>query len=261
MAKLILNLAFIATVFFMFGCTRVPDEGSYFVPPIEEPPAPAPKVMTSKKSEVDIVEQLVANRNAYHQTLELLADYYSRTGNHTKLKWVRRELEGISAVPRYRYIFEAELMGPNLRATQSLPEANMLYNDAVETAKRAREKVFVNAKLLRAALDKFNQLIARYKTSDKIDDAAFRAGEIYEHFKEYPIAAIYYQRAFQWDPETVYPARFKAAYILDKYLKERAKALPLYREAKEKELGKYPQYRNFVEKRIRELSGSTGDEK
>ena len=91
--------------------------------------------------------------------------------------------------------------------------------------------VLKDENLLRMALDKYNQLISKFPTSDKIDDAAFRAAGIYEHFKDYSIAVQYYQRTYQWDPQTIYPAKYKAAFILDQRLHRRAEALQLYQDA------------------------------
>ena len=48
---------------------------------------------------------------------------------------------------------------------------------------------------------------------------------------DYKLALLYYQRTYQWDPETSYPARFKAAFILDRQFHQRDEALKLYQEA------------------------------
>ncbi len=262
MARICLTGTIVVLLIVLTGCYVPPEEKTYFVPPAEAVLAPAPIRAAVGQNEIDIIEQLTANRQAYHQALELLANYYSKTGNHMKLTWAQGELDGLATIPRYRYLFEAELAGPNLRATRTISEADRLYSEALRSYKKAREGViFVDEKLMRAALDDFNQLITKYPSSDKIDNAAFKAGEIYEHFKEYSIAAVYYNRAHQWDPDTIYPARFKTAYILDKYLKNRAEALPLYQQAMEKEINKHPQYRKFAERRIRELTGPQQAEK
>ena len=104
-------------------------------------------------------------------------------------------------------------------------------------------------------LNMCNDLIKQYPTSDKIDDAAYMAGEIHEWFKDYSIAALYYKRAFQWDPQTPYPARYRAANLLDHQLFERDQALQLYRESLQKE----KEYLNsdtvtLIEQRIAELT-------
>jgi tetratricopeptide (TPR) repeat protein len=255
MARILLFVTFIMLVTVQVGCYRPPREETYFVPPLETSPAIVPMKTTVKSGEIDIVEHLTASRHAYRQALASLVDYYSKAGNHMKLTWAEKEFKGLTTIPQYRYLFEAELAGPDLRATKSISEADKLFNEALNSCGKAKEMMlFVDDKQLRSALDKFNQLIIKYPSSDKIDDAAFRAGEIYEHFKEYSIAAVYYNRAYQWDPETNYPARFKTAYVLDKYLRNRIEALPLYQQSMEIEVDRHPQYKNFVERRIRDIS-------
>ena len=100
-----------------------------------------------------------------------------------------------------------------------------------------------------------NKVITDYPTSDKIDDAAYRAGQIYEHFKDYQIAAVYYQRTFQWDDNTPYPARFKAAYVLDKHLHMRKEALAVYRLAVLRE-SRYEGNTEYARKRILQITES-----
>jgi tetratricopeptide (TPR) repeat protein len=111
------------------------------------------------------------------------------------------------------------------------------------------------------ALEKYNRLIRQYPSSDKIDDAACKAGEIYEYFQDYSIALLYYKRSYQWDPDTTQPARFRSARILDKRLHRNAEALELYREAINTE-GRYGQLRmwkEYAEKRIKALYKTEGD--
>jgi tetratricopeptide (TPR) repeat protein len=133
-----------------------------------------------------------------------------------------------------------------------------LYDEAYGLEKAAKRLVvIVDENLLRVALDKYNQVIKQYPTCDEIDESAYRAGGIYEHFKDYTIALLYYQRAYQWDPATANPARYRAAYILDQYLDRRAEALPLYQQA----LGSgklSDDEQKFVKKRISELTKGGG---
>jgi tetratricopeptide (TPR) repeat protein len=174
-----------------------------------------------------------------------------------KLGWAENELKMLNEIPQYNYIIEASVAGPELKATNSDNSANYLYDEARKIEKTAKRLslIAVDENLLRVALDKYNQVIKQYPTSDKIDDAAFRAGGIYEHFMDYSIALLYYQRTYQWNPATIYPARFKAAYILDEYLSRRAEALELYQQALQKEnLGK--ELTAIAEKRVAELSKS-----
>jgi tetratricopeptide (TPR) repeat protein len=213
-------------------------------------------VKIANAGETDYVEQIAVNRQAYRQGLELLIRYYTRTGNNMKLKWAQKELSSLDAIPQYKYIIQAEAAGANLRATTSIPEADELYEDAQQLQKEAGTLLIAkNDELLRLALDKYERLIRTYPSSDKIDDAAYNAGDIYEYFKDYSISLLYYKRAYQWDPGTTQPARFRSARILDKRLHRNAEALELYQEAIKTE-GKYRKNRNwkeFAEQRIKEL--------
>jgi tetratricopeptide (TPR) repeat protein len=249
MAKTILTVLLIVLLNVLVGCYG-PDSGrSQFLP------TPMKTVSVVEAGEADIIEHMATSRLAYRQYLESLIVYYKKAGDNMKLGWAEDELKRLNKMPQYSYIIEASVAGPNLKAKDSDNAANYLYDEAyrLEKAARATWVVFVDENLLRVALDKYNQVIKQYPTSDKIDEAAYRAGGIYEYFKDYTIALLYYQRAYQWDPATTNPARFKAAYILDQYLHRRAEALPLYQYALGNEkLSKDD--KEFVEKRIDELT-------
>jgi tetratricopeptide (TPR) repeat protein len=208
--------------------------------------------------ETDIVEQVAVNRQAYRQGLEALIEYYTNEGDSMKVEWAKKELAALDKMPQYRYIVEASLAGPDLKALEVVRAADYLYEEAFELENKARSLVLVvNEDQLRQALDKYNELITTYPTSDKIDDAAYRAAGIYEHFQDYTIAALYYQRAYQWDPGSAYPALYKAAYILDRRLHQREEAMELYQQALKK-TDLWPSYREFAEMRIAEFT--KGDE-
>jgi hypothetical protein len=140
--------------------------------------------------ETDIVEQVLVTRQAYRQGLEALIEYYTKEGNSMKVEWAKRELAALDKMPQYNYIVEASLAGPDLRATDAVRAADYLYEEALALEKKARGLVLVvNAVQLRQALDKYNELITTYPSSDKIDDAAYQAAGIYEHFQDYTIAS------------------------------------------------------------------------
>ncbi|MHC4158682.1 MAG: tetratricopeptide repeat protein [Planctomycetota bacterium] len=211
----------------------------------------------SDAGESDIVEQIVVNRRAYQQSLELLVDHYTKTGNNMKLTWSERELAALDAVPQYNYIVEAGVAGPDLKATTAIPDADYMYSDALTIEEGADWLLIIKDEdKLREALDKYNQLIRKHPSSDKIDDAAYRAAGIYEHFKDYTIALLYYKRAYQWNPETIYPARFKVAYILDNVLHRREEALAQYKVAIDaiKREGDHLYWHRFAERRIEEIT-------
>jgi len=242
----------------LVGCNNVDSGRAQLVPGGGQPTA---IVKAAIGSETDLIERVATNREAYRQGLVSLIDYYGRTGNNLKLSWARTELAAVETMPRYNYIIEATIAGPDLKASATIAEADELYAQASELQKEAEKLIVIkDDNLLRLALDKYNQLIRKYPSSNKIDDAAFKSAGIYEYFKDYTIALLYYQRAFQWDAATPYPARFKAAYILDSYMHDRAKALELYLQALQTE-GKdvrHSTWKGYAEKRIEDLTRSGG---
>jgi tetratricopeptide (TPR) repeat protein len=232
MAKTILALLTAVLLHVLVGCTE-PDSGlSQLTPPaVKNMPAVTAQA-ASAYGETDLVERLSEARTSYEAALMTLAEHYAAAGNNMKLAWASSELDALGEMPRYNYIIEAAVAGPDLRASQSIPLADYMYADAVRAERRARLIPLVpDDDRLRAALEQYNELIRQHPTSDKIDDAAYRAAGIYETFKDYTIAVMYYQRVYQWDPQTLHPARYRQAAILDRHLHRRAEALELYTAA------------------------------
>jgi tetratricopeptide (TPR) repeat protein len=241
----------------LVGCQGV-DRGRGQLMPVDtrQSYGPGSVVNIADTSEADLVEKMAVNRQAYKQGLELLVGYYMRTGNNLKLEWAQKELAALKTMPKYNYIIEANVAPQNLKVSASIPEADDLFYEAQETDKEAGTlPILKNENLLRLALEKYNEVIRKYPSSDKIDDAAYNAGVIYEYFKDYSIALLYYKRTFQWDPDTPHPARFRAARVLDKDLHRNAEALQLYQQAVkiEGQFDRYREWREYAEKRIRAL--------
>jgi tetratricopeptide (TPR) repeat protein len=166
-------------------------------------------------------------------------------------------LNALDTMPKYNYIIGAIIAGPNLKPVASIPQADDLFYEGEAFEKKAGplRPILKDENALRLALQRYDDLIKQYPTSDKIDDAAYKAGVIYEYFKDYSIALLYYQRAFEWDPDTIYPARFRAARVLDQNLHRNAEALKLYQEGVKTEgrFDKYREWKEFAERRIRAL--------
>lgn len=233
MARLILIANLIALVIACSSCTE-PDSGRgrLTAKSVRKAVDRHAVIRAAQDKEVDNVEDMAMHRRAYRESLIALIKHYKNTGNYMKRQWAEKELEALDAIPQYDYIIEAGIAGPDLKATAEIPEADDLYYEALVLEDEAKKLIVIkNEELLRLALDRYNNLIKKYPTSDKIDDAAFRAAKIYYDFKDYSIAVLYYQRVYQWDPETVYPARYKAAYTLDYKLRQRSEALELYQQA------------------------------
>jgi tetratricopeptide (TPR) repeat protein len=204
--------------------------------------------------EMDLVEQLITARQEYRRSIEDLLKFYRSEGNAASQQWAQNELRAFEQVPHYIYVMPAIALSPDLEAVDDIAEANILYEEAMKLYKDAGAMFIVTDEgKLRAALNKFNQLIMAYQTSNKIDDAAYRAGRIYEHFKDYQIASVYYQRCFQWWDATKYPARFRAAFMLDQRLHMRKEALTIYQMAVERE-SRYTANTEYAQKRILEMT-------
>ncbi len=251
MARTILTAVLIVLLNVLVGCRGVDTGRSQLAPAYT---GAAPVISIADAGETDIIEQVALNRQAYRQGLELLINYYTRMGNNMKLQWAKKELADLESVIQYNYTIAGIFAGPRLKADTSIPEADALYEEALQIEKSAGPLPFLKDEdTLRLALNKYNQLIEKHRTSDKIDDAAFGAAGIYEYFKDYTIAVSYYKRAYQWDRYTIHPAKYKAAYILDRRLHRRAEALELYQQVLTDEV--IPQYyKDFAESRIAVLT-------
>jgi tetratricopeptide (TPR) repeat protein len=225
--------------------------------PYSEATTPVPVEAGASADEIDLVEQMSTQRQAYRRSLETLIHHYDAAGNNTKLTWARSELQALDRIPQYRYIIDAQVLSPDLKATARIQAADDLYAEAMQTEKKAGLlPVLKDEEILRVAVGQYSNLIRQYPTSDKIDDVAYRLGGIHEYFGDYTIALSYYQRAYQWDPSTPHPARYKAALLLDNKLHRRAEALELYQEALVKEGQNSEVNKPYVERRIKELNRS-----
>ena len=254
MARLILITLLIALPIVTVGCNE-PESGGGVIESKSQGGILEYALMPIGAAEADVVEKLTASRNDYKANLKALVEFYKQQGNNMKLSWAEEELAMFNKINTYRYIIEAEVAGPELHATIQRDITDYIYQDAMKDYKDD-EYLFGAVKSdssLRKALAKFNRIIAEYPDSDMIDDAAYRAGEIHEHFKDYSIALLYYQRAYQWDADTIHPARYKAASVLDKRFGRNREALALYKEFL-KDASKKAEFKSRAESRIEKLT-------
>ncbi|MHC5061941.1 MAG: tetratricopeptide repeat protein [Planctomycetota bacterium] len=243
---------------FIAGCLpeETRDDPRFRMDPAQDAVAEDTGFTMPGAEEVDLVEQMAAHRAEYRASLVGLMDYYTAAGNANKLWWAQQELALLDRGPQYRYLMPAEAAHTALAATDSIAEADVLFEDAMKVYREAGGLIIItDENKLRTALKMFDKVITDYPTSDKIDDAAYRAGRIYEYFKDYEIAAVYYQRTFQWNDNTPYPARYRAAFVLDQHLHMRAESLPLYQAALEKE-SRYKANTEFAERRVLSMTKS-----
>jgi len=196
---------------------------------IEAQIEPAPATNLTGLGEVALVEEVARARNAYGRALQALTDYYMERGTAFKLDWLHSEINAFNKIPKVQYLGVAELAGPELRPMRRIPAADQLFREGINykdyPAFPPQKKDY-----LKLALEKFQTIIEKYPDSDKIDDAAFRMGEIYGgwYFEDWTRAVQCYERCWQWNPKTDYPAYFNAAKIYDEKLRNRVKAVELY---------------------------------
>ncbi len=253
--KLIISAGMICMVF-IIGCEEpIKDSSHYMVDPQQ-----AAIVMSMggvpDAAEADLVENLAANRNGYRQSLVRLHEYYHSTGNVNNRRWAEHEMKALDRVPHYRYLMPGQIAPSTLVAVNPIAQANALFKEAERLYREAGGLlIFTDEDKLRGALSRYNRIITEFPTSNKIDDAAYQAGRIYEYFKDWQIAADYYQRCFQWNQVTARPARFRAAYVTDQRLHMRKEALPLYQMAVEKE-SNFTANADYARRRIFEMTKS-----
>ncbi len=207
-----------------------------------------------ESGEADVVEQLTAARGVHQAALEELINYYQATGNATKRRWAQNELTTLKQMAQYRYLTPGELVSADLKASEQIAQADDLYDQAMKLYIEAGGYFIVSHQgKFRESLNLFNKLIGDFPSSDKIDESAYRAGRIYEYFGDYELASVMYQRCFQWNESTTFPARFRAAYLLDQKLKMRTEALTLYKLSVQKE-AQYEDNTEYARNRILHLS-------
>lgn len=249
------SLTLIGILTLLCGCQPAAKDAPHFR--LDPSSVPASEgVVVPNTTEVDLVENLARHRAGYRSYLEQLAEYYESVGYHTRHAWAKRELALLDRVTQYKYLMPAELAGSEMKAVRSIPQADELYEEGMKLYKDAGGLLIItDDQKMRLALNKFNTVIREYPNSDKVDDASYYAAKIYEHFNDYEVAVVYYQRTFQWDPLTPYPARYRAAWVMDRKLLMRDQALELYQAAVQEE-SRYENNTEKAKKRIQELTNN-----
>jgi TolA-binding protein len=217
-------------------------------------PPPVPTRPGPPATDIELVERLLAARRDYQGALEAIRIHYRTAGDLERAKWAEEELLQYHRIAKQAYRLELDVPPPTLQAAQNVPEANELYRQALIYKDRGWGNDYVDNQ--RRAELLLQQLLSNYPQSDKIDDAAYQLGDLYESkaYKQYRRAAQYYERCVQWNPNTQFDARLRAARIYEKYLQERTRATELYREVTTHETD--PKRIQEAQKRLGELSGA-----
>jgi TolA-binding protein len=217
------------------------------VAPTTRPPAAA-------ASDIELVERVLAARREYQSALEQLRAHYAAAGDTERARWTEDELRQFHRILKQAYRLELDVPPPTLQAASNMPEANELFRRALLYKDKGWGNDYVDNQ--RRAELLLQQLLTSYPQSDKIGDAAYQLGDLYESkaYKQYRRAAQYYERCFQWNPNTQLDARLRAARLYDKQLQERAHAIELYREVTLHETD--PKRLQEAQKKLTELSGT-----
>jgi TolA-binding protein len=187
------------------------------------------RVPSGVAGEINAVKRAIAARREYQTSLESLRTMYMQNGDAEKLRWAEDELKHFHRVPKHAYVLDLDVPGPGLRAEQNVPAANELYRRAMEFKDKSFGDAYTDNQIRAELL--LQQLITQYPTSNKIGDAAYQLGDIYESrvYRQFRRAATYFERCFQWNSNTHLDARLRAARLYDKALNERPKAIELYK--------------------------------
>lgn len=221
-------------------------------PPGVAPPAGS-KAAGAGSSDMELVERLLAARRDYQVALEALRTYYQQANDAERSKWAEEELRQYHRILKQAYRLELDLPPPTLQAQYPIPEATELYRRAMTYKNKGWGNDYIDNQ--RRAEILLQQILTSYPQSDMIDDAAFQLGDLYEGkaYKQYKRAAQYFERCFQWNPQTETDARLRAAHLYDKQIGDRVRAQEIYGEVKDRE--KDPKRVEEAKKRLAELGG------
>ena len=185
--------------------------------------------------DADLVERLLAARKEYQVSLENLRTHYVNLGDIERARWAEDELIQFHRIPKNPFLLELDVPPPNLQGNTNIPEANEIYRRAITYKDKGWGTDYVDNQ--RRAEILLQQLLSNHSTSNKISDTAYQLGDLYESkaYKQYHRAALYYERAHQWNPLTSTDARLRAARIYDRMGIDKPRAIELYKEIVQQE--------------------------
>ena len=206
-----------------------------------------------------LVEYVAAARKAYNNAVADLAGYYQATGRNFETRLIMNVQDRLDPVRTYMYYLAAELPPESAKPAAVIPEADALFAEGIELHKRGkgllRFALTTSYPKQRAALLKFQRIVAEYPSSTKAAQRCYYIGEILkEYFNENVRAVHWYRRAWQLDANIDKPARFQAASVYDLRLQDKAKAVECYRMCIQHEPFN-PSNVRYANQRIAELTG------
>jgi TolA-binding protein len=205
-------------------------------------------------NDLEVVEKLLLTRRDYQKALENLRLFYLKAGDVERAKWAEEELRQYHRIAKQAFRLDLDVPPPNLSGQTNIPEANKLFTAAMGYKDKGWGTDYVDNQ--RRAEILFQKLLTEYPQSNRIDEAAYELGDIYDSkaYKQFRRAAAYFERCFQWNPKTATDARLRAAHIYDKQLSDRNRAIEIYREVTTHETD--AKRIAEAQKRLGELSGT-----
>ena len=217
------------------------------------PPDKDKKAPAGGNSDVEKVERVLAARREFQASLEALRAHYIAVGDIERARWAEDELVQFHRINKQAFKLELDVPPPTLNAAYNIPEANELYKQAMTYKDQGWGTDYTDNQ--RRAELLLQRMLTNHPQSDKISDAAYQLGDIYESraYRQYDRAAHYFERCFQWNPKTQFDARLRAARLYERNVRERNHAFDIYREIVNRETD--AKRIDEAQKRIADLSG------
>jgi hypothetical protein len=193
--------------------------------------AQTPAAPAARSANLELVEKVLAARSEYQRSLELLRAHYIAVSDYEKARWAEEELIQYHRIGKQAYELDLDVPPAILGKTadKNIPNANELVKRAVQFKDKGWGNDYIDNQ--RRAELLLQKMLSNYPQSDKISEAAYLLGDLYESkaYKQYHRAALYFERCYQWNPKTKDPARIRAARLYEKQLNQRGKALEIYK--------------------------------
>ena len=120
----------------------------------------------------------MAARREYQKSLETLRTHYIAAGDIERARWAEDELLQFHRIRKQAFRLELDVPPPTLQASYNIPEANELYKQAMTYKDKGWGTDYIDNQ--RRAELLFQKMLSDHPQSDKISDAAYQLGDIYE---------------------------------------------------------------------------------
>ena len=184
---------------------------------------------SDRTKELQFADKVQKSRQTYQADLENLVNYYAQSGQYLKLRHAREELNYFVTFSPIDYVRKIDPPRRAAKGTEYIEEAEILYQDGIMY--KEYPDLFDKKKRLFMAVARFDRLLTKYPQSERVDDAAFMLGEIRGgyYFKEWDVALDLYEKCVEWNADTPHPARFRAAEIYLKKMRDYDRAAAYFR--------------------------------